>query len=46
MKKILPCLTELKNNIFTTERYFTNEHYKKLINSFIALKYINDTRKL
>lgn len=40
------CLTELKNKIFNTERYFTNEHYKKLINSFIALKYINTLEKI
>ena len=39
-------ITDFRNKIFDTERYFSNEHYKKLVNSFINLKYIKTLKHI
>lgn len=39
-------LQDFKNKVFDTEKYFTNEQYKKLVNSFINLKYIKTLKHI
>lgn len=39
-------LNDFKNKIFHTDKYFSDEYYKKLINTFINLRYIKTIKSI